>query len=148
MRALLCVAVLLTACRERPAPPTLVVDAGIDTLGPALAELADGGGDAVLYAYDVTIVSVSITPKTALTNPSDTLRDERWRFRPCAAHLTEATTTAITARIGEGGEVISSTAEASGELSRCLCDAAQKMKFGEPAGGHASIEVSLKYAPR
>lgn len=147
MRALLCVGVLLTACRDRPAAPLTVADAATDTLGAALAELEDVG-DAMVYTHDVTIVSIAVTPKTALPGASDTLRDERWRFRPCAVHVTGPLTTSLTARVGEGGEVISSTAEAPAELSRCLCDAAQKMKFAEPAGGHASIELSLKYAPR
>lgn len=144
----LCVAILLLGCRERPSPPAVAVDSGVDTLAAALAELEDATGDVVIYAHDVTIESVKVEPKPALVDAEASLKNERWRFRSCAKHVTAPTTIAITVRVGEGGEVISSTAEAPGDLSRCICDGAQKMKFSEPAGGHAALEISLKYAPR
>jgi hypothetical protein len=144
---LLSVAILAIGCREQKAAPVQAVDSGSDTLAAAIADLEDVG-DAPIYAHDVTIVAVKVEPTTALTDARETLTKERWRFRSCAKHITQPTETSVTVRVGEGGEVISSTAEASGELSRCLTDGAQKLKFSEPNGGHASLDIALKYAPR
>ncbi len=148
MRALVCVAILLGCSRERPRsePVSVAVDTAVDV--DLLAELQDVSGDAPVYVHETTVVSVAVFPKTALTNAGETLGRERWRFRPCAVHVTEPTTANLTVRIGEGGEVVSSTAEAASALSKCLCDAAQKLKFSEPAGGTASLEITLRYAPR
>lgn len=154
MRAAVCVVLLFGCSRERPrsdvVPPQteIVADAEVDTLAAALAALEDASGDAPIYLHEARVTSVSVTPKTALTNANDTLSSERWRFRPCAVHVTAKTSASLTIRVGEGGDVVSSTAEAPAALSKCLCDAAQKLKFSEPAGGTASVEVALQYAPR
>ena len=157
MRAVVCVVMLLGlfgCSRDRPrsdVAPTQtesVADAEVDTLAAAIAALEDASGDAPIYLHETKVTSVSVIPKTALTNANDTLTNERWRFRPCAVHVTEKTSASLTIRVGEGGEVVSSTAEAPAALSKCLCDAAQKLKFSEPAGGTASVEVALQYAPR
>lgn len=147
MRALLCV--MLVAC-SKPSPPAAAVDGGTDTLAAALADLEDGGGDAVIYAHDVTVTKIDVSPKDALTRSvaDAALKAERWRFRACAAHVSKETTANLTTRVGEGGEVISATAEAPAALSKCLCDAALKMKLPEPTGGHAALEITLEYAPR
>jgi hypothetical protein len=146
MRALFCVVIVIGCSRERPTQVEKVVDTGAEV--DLLAELLDASGDAVIYTHETTVTAVSVFPKTALSNAGETLGRERWRFRPCAAHVTEPTTANMTIRVGEGGEVVSSTAEAKGALGNCLCDAAQKLKFSEPAGGTASVEITLKYAPR
>lgn len=148
MRALVCVAILLGCSRERPRSdpqPLAAADAAVDV--DLLAELQDVRGDAI-FAHETAVSSIKVIPATALTNAGETLGRERWRFRPCAVHVTEPTSVDLTVRVGEGGEVVSSTAEAPSALSKCLCDAAQKLKFSEPAGGSAALEITLRYAPR
>lgn len=145
MRALFPLAfVVVLGCRDKPRaapePPReteVPVDTGVDTLGAALDELLDATTDVPPLRGDVTIASMKIEPKDAFAKLD--LGDQRWRFLRCYDAPGEVR---VTVRVGEGGEPIATTGPA------CVADAAKQLAFPEPAGGFATIELTLRFSAK
>ncbi len=146
VRACFPLAVLLVlGCREKPRlapePPkeadVEVTDSGADTLAAAVEELLDSASDAPPLRGDVTIDALKIEPKGAYAKLD--LADQRWRFLRC---YEAPGTVKLQVRVGEGGEPITATGPT------CVAEAAKLLVFPEPAGGFASVELTLRFTSK
>lgn len=168
MRALVLVAfAALSSCRDRH-PPSAdaapvradVVDSAVsddaadaasdvapweDAVGQLLA-LDEAGVDAPPSSGDALITSTKVTPPVSLRTATASLAAQRFRFRACAKELPDAgaaSTVTVTLKVGEGGEVVSSSAT-PGPASKCLADAGKRMLFDDPATGSATVEITVQ----
>jgi hypothetical protein len=166
MASLFVCAWLASGCKEKPRqlpdaapdPVAVVVDSGPD-VDPTLAMVADAvaglealqesGVDAdpsSIASVQIAFGAAKVTPKGAL-DPAAELARGRFRFRGCVvvndAGVIPPTGIVLTIKVGEGGEVVSAISKEKGPIADCFVAAARRMRFDEPAGGSASIEVAV-----
>ncbi len=134
-------ATLSGTVNETAGETATAVDLAADASDP-LAELEDATFETA--AGEARIVSMRVEPKGALGDVEAAVARGRFRFRACARPGDAgAGDVMLKIKVGEGGEVVSA-AVGGHPAAACLRIAAEKLRFADPTGGAATVDLVLR----